>query len=146
MVTMPRPPGLESKLLPSREALGDALAYGLFAGAAQTLSHYLFATDPPLPESWEELNFRYAIGSLIVGAATTAYGLRHTHARPLDMVAVLWGAYIGSGIIVPLLHRLDEREHQAEARGMRRAYRQEDGEDVSRPRLRKVSLPSRGRG
>ena len=149
VMTLPRKGPLVTK---SPDALvGDVLAYALAAAIGQTVSHLTLASDPKLPETWEQLVTRYTAGSAIVAATVTLYALRHPSASARDATILHWGVLLGCGGAVAALHLADwlrERaEERAEARAMDVAYDREDGRHVasSAPPRAPISLSFRGR-
>lgn len=130
--------------------LGDVLAYAITAAGAQMLSHEILARDPKLPETWEQLIARYSAGSSIVAGAVTLYALRHADASARHAVALHWGALLGSGAAVAMLHLRDwlraRAVEAAEARALDDRYEEEDGRVASPPPCPPLPLPSRRRG
>lgn len=123
--------------------LGDVLAYAGAAAVGQAASHLVFANDPKLPATWEQLIIRYTAGSGIVAATLTAYALRHPEASARDAAILHWGVLLGCGGVVGALHFGDYLRARAAARAADAAYDREDGYGDPAPPRRPLPLPRR---
>lgn len=121
--------------------LGDIAAYAGAAAAAQWLSHLILASDPKLPDNWEQLVLRYTAGSGIVWGACAAYALRHRDATAHDLALLHTGVLAGCGVAVAAMHLADALREKAKARAVDAIYDREDAGHVASPTASQAPLP-----